>query len=95
MARDDFIILVSCLVCELYATVTRDIRMRQRGSSSRLTDEEVITIEICGEHFGFDGDRAPFAYFRQHYGDFRTQEGHQTTSLSSFQQKARHRLRPG
>ena len=70
MDRDDFIIFVYCLVCELYAAVTQGVRLRQRGPSPKLTDEEVITIEICGEYFGFDDDKAIVAYFRQHYSDW-------------------------
>lgn len=68
MDRDDFIIFVYCLVSASYETVVRDHRLRKRGPLPELTDEEVITIEICGEFLGFHDDKAIFAYFRKHYG---------------------------
>jgi hypothetical protein len=35
-----------------------------------LTDEEVITLEICGEYFGFEQDETIYDYFRGHYAHF-------------------------
>ena len=67
MDRDDFIIFVYCVVCEHYRALTEHNKLRQRGFSPALTDEEVITIEICGEYFGFHEDKAIFRYFRKHY----------------------------
>ena len=49
MDRDDFIIQVYCLVCELYQNVRALHRLRGGGFAPALTDEEAITIEICGE----------------------------------------------
>ena len=70
MDRDYFIIMVYCLVCEQYLAIVNEHRLRQRGFSPALSDEEVITIEICGEYFGFDQDEAIYAYFRSHYAHF-------------------------
>jgi hypothetical protein len=50
--------------------VTAQHPMRQRGFPPALTDEEVITIEICGEYFGLYQDEAIFDYFRSHYQHF-------------------------
>ena len=56
MDRDYFIIMVYCLVCEHYLAVVNEQPLRRRGFPPALSDEEVITIEICGEYFGFDRD---------------------------------------
>jgi len=70
MDRDYFIIMVYCLVCEHYLAIVNEHPLRQRGFSPTLSDEEVITIEICGEYFGFDQDEAIYDYFRSHYAHF-------------------------
>jgi hypothetical protein len=64
MDRNYFIILVYCLVCEHYQAVIANPSPRQRGSAPALSDEEVITMGICGEYFGFSQDEAIYAYFR-------------------------------
>ena len=70
MDRDDFIITVYCLVCEHYQALKGQFAIRRGGCAPRLTDEEVITIEICGEFFKCDTDKDLFAYFRSHYTHF-------------------------
>lgn len=70
MDRDYFIIMVYCLVCEHYQAIVNKRRLRQRGFAPALTDEEVITMEICGEYWGFDQDEAIYDYFRSHYASF-------------------------
>jgi hypothetical protein len=70
MTRDYFIIMVYCLVCEHYQAVIEQHPIRRRGFPPALTDEEVITIEICGEYFGFHQDEAIYDYFRSHYSHF-------------------------
>jgi hypothetical protein len=67
MDRDYFIILVYCLVCEHYAIIAAQFPIRRGGFAPELTDEEVITIEICGEYFKLHTDLDIFAYFRAHY----------------------------
>ena len=49
MDRDHFIINVYCLVCEQYRAVVADRPLRRRGFAPALSDEEVITLEVCGE----------------------------------------------
>ena len=70
MDRDDFIIFVYCLVEEQCAAITNGKKLRKRGFPPRLSDAEVITIEICGEYFGFYDDKAIFCYFRKHCNDW-------------------------
>jgi hypothetical protein len=70
MDRDTFIITVYCLVVQLYPQVVGHERLRARGFIPELTDEEVITMEICGEYFKHSTDKDLFDYFSQHYRHF-------------------------
>jgi hypothetical protein len=70
MDRDTFIISVYCLVVELYQQVTRGQRVRHGGFDPELSDEEVMTLELCGEFFKEHTDKDIFGYFRAHYHHF-------------------------
>jgi hypothetical protein len=70
MDREYFIIFVYCLVCEHYQAIVKQHRLRRRGFAPALSDEEVITIEICGEYFGLSRDEDIYDYFRTHYHHF-------------------------
>ncbi len=70
MSRDYFIIMVYCLVCENYQAIISQHPIRRRGFPPTLIDEDVITIEICGEYFGYHQDEDIFDYFRSHYQHF-------------------------
>jgi hypothetical protein len=70
MDRDNFIIAVFLLVCEQYGVIRQQCRLRRGGFEPALTDEEVITIEICGEYFKLECDKDIFAYFHTHYLHF-------------------------
>ena len=70
MDRDEFIITVYCLVCEHYQVIKNTYPLRRGGFAPALSDEEVMTLEICGEYFKFSTDKDLFAYFRTHYAHF-------------------------
>ena len=70
MDREDFIIRVYCMTCEQYEMITKKHRIRRGGVEPALSDEEVITIEICGEYFKQHTDQDIFEYFRSHYQDY-------------------------
>lgn len=70
MDRDDFIIAVFLVVCEHYQAVKKQYRIRRGGFAPTLSDEEVITMEICGEYFKLGCDKDLFAYFHTHYRHF-------------------------
>ncbi len=70
MDRDEFIITVYCLVCEHYQVIKNTYPLRRGGFAPALSDEEVITMEICGEYFKFSTDKDLFTYFRIHYAHF-------------------------
>jgi len=70
MDRDEFIITVYCLVCEHYQVIKHTYPLRQGGFAPALSDEEVITMELCGEYFKLATDKDLFGYFRAHYAHF-------------------------
>ncbi len=67
MDRDDCIITVYCLVCEHDGVIQATYPLRRGGFTPPLSDEEVITMEICGEYFKCATDQDIFDYFRAHY----------------------------
>jgi hypothetical protein len=42
--------------------------LRRRGPKPKLSDSEVLTIEIAGKFLGIDIDRGLYSYFRRIYG---------------------------
>jgi hypothetical protein len=66
MDLNSFIIAVFCLIDDRI----EDRTLRARGPLPRLSDAEVLTIEIVGEFLGLDTDEAIFRYFRRHYGEW-------------------------
>ena len=73
MNRDDFIIATYCLVADELARIQAEQthqRLRRAGFAPKLSDAEVITIEICGEFFKRHTDADIFAYFAMHYRAF-------------------------
>ncbi len=70
MDRDSFIITVYCLVAEYYRSVKEKYPLRRGGFAPALTDEEVITMELCGAYFKLHQDQDLFDYFRSHYRHF-------------------------
>ncbi len=69
MERDIFIISVYCLVADIMKTIEKSYKLRSRGVPPKLTDAEVITMEICGEFFKINEDSEIYKYFKRHYLD--------------------------
>ncbi len=67
MDRKDFIIVVYLLVCEHSRAVKARIPVRRGGFAPALTDEEVITIELCGEYFKLASDEDIFDSFQAQF----------------------------
>lgn len=84
MPIEDFIIDAFCLVEENFKQLTESHILRKRGSQPKLTDSEVITIEIVGEFLGIDTDKGIWLYFKQHWLDWFPQLG----SRSNFVKQA-------
>jgi hypothetical protein len=72
-----FIIAVFCLVDDQL----KGRRIRQRGPTPKLSDAEVLTIEIVGEFLSIDTDKGIYLFFRRHYGEWfpALSEVHRTT----------------
>jgi hypothetical protein len=70
MERDIFIIMVFCLVSEQLDILRKSHPFRRGGFAPALSDEEVVTIEICGEYFKLNTDKDLFNYFKAHYQDW-------------------------
>ena len=70
MDQDEFSITVYCLVCEHYQGIKTTSPLRRGGFAPALSDEEVITIELCGDYFKLATDKDLFGYFRTHYAQF-------------------------
>lgn len=62
MRLEDFIINVYCCVEEIYREIIKT-PLRTRGFAPKLTDSEVITMEIVGEFMGKDQDMQIWQYF--------------------------------
>jgi hypothetical protein len=61
-----FIIAVFCLVDDHL----EGQRLRERGPLPKLSDAEVLTIEIIGEFLGIETDKGIYRYFRRHYSEW-------------------------
>jgi len=72
-----FIVAVFCLVDDRL----KGRRIRQRGPDPKLSDAEVLTMEIVGEFLGVDTDKGIHLFFRRHYAEWfpALREVHRTT----------------
>ena len=84
MSLEDFIITVFCLVVKNIDQILTDQKLRLRGFSPKLTDAEVISMEIIGEFLGIDIDKGIWLYFKTHWQDWFPALG----SRSSFVRQA-------
>jgi hypothetical protein len=84
MPIEDFIISVYCCVDENWYVLTEGKRLRQRGYAPKLTDQEVITMEIVGESLGIATDKGIWDYFRRHWLEWFPQLG----SRANFSKQA-------
>ena len=66
MDLNTFVVAVFCLIDDRL----KGRRVRQRGPSPKLSDAEVLTIEIVGEFLGMDTDKGIYLYFRRHYAEW-------------------------
>ncbi len=66
MDLNTFIVAVFCLIDDRI----EDRALRARGPLPKLSDAEVLTIEVVGEFLGIDTDDGIFRYFRRHYGEW-------------------------
>ena len=70
MGLEEALILLYLLVDDAYRIVTFGGRLRQRGPEPKLSDVEVLTMEIFGEQRGRHDDAAIHRYFDGHWRPF-------------------------
>ena len=70
MGLEDALSTVYLLVDDAYRVVTCGGRLRQRGPEPKLSDVEVLTMEIFGEQQGRHDDAAIHRYFDGHWRPF-------------------------
>ncbi len=70
MNLDDFIITCFCLIDEMVPMILKDQRLRARGPEPKLSDSEVITMEVVGSYLSLSQDKELFRYFQRHYTHF-------------------------
>ena len=67
MSIEDFIITVYCLIDDEVKKITDRHALRTRGFEPKLSDSEVITMDIVGEFLGKDTDTGIWRYFKEHW----------------------------
>src|SRR5215213_4965772 len=67
MDLSTFIVAVFCLIDD---RLKKERRIRRCGPAPKLSDAEVLTIEVVGEFLGIDTDKGIYCYFRRHYGEW-------------------------
>ena len=74
-------IFIVAVFCAVEDRLEGEQPLRQRGPKPKLSDSEVLTIEITGEFLGIDTDRGLYTYFRRNYGEWfpALKEIHRTT----------------
>ena len=66
MDLDSFIVAVFCLTDDW---LERQEKLRQRGPKPKLSDSEVLTMEIVGKFLGIDTDKGIYLYFLRHFAE--------------------------
>ena len=70
MNLDDFSITCFCWIDDRMTMLTRSQRLRQRGPMPKLSDSEVLTMEVVGSYLGISQDEALVVFFQEHYTHF-------------------------
>ncbi len=84
MSVEEFITWVYCCVDDYFIRATRGAILRTRGFAPKLSDSEVITMELVGEFLGIDTDKQIWEYFAQHWQELFPRIG----SRSNFAKQA-------
>jgi len=79
MLTEDYITEVYCLIDDMLKKSPKTLR--SRGPHPKLSDAEVIAMEIVGESIGIDEDKAIHRYFRDHWHPLFPEIGTRTTFL--------------
>ncbi len=93
MSLEEYIIFVYIWVSENYKEATKGKILRRAGFAPKLSDEEVITMELVGEYLGIDTDKDLWKYFKDHWISWfpslcsRSQFSKQSANLFPVKQK--------
>ena len=79
MLTEDYITEVYCFIDDMMKECWKNIR--KRVPDPKLSDAEVITMEIAGESLGMDCDKTIHRYFRDHWRHLFPNLGIRTTFL--------------
>lgn len=79
MFTENYITEVYCFIDDMMKECGKGIR--KRGPEPKLSDAEVITLEIVGESLGMDCDKTIHRYFRDHWRHLFPNLGDRTTFL--------------
>lgn len=79
MLLEDFIIQVYCCIDEGLKDQFTGKPLRSRGFNPKLSDSEVLTMEIVGEFLGMDQDKHIWRYFLRHWKSWFPQLASRTT----------------
>ncbi len=77
----DFIITVFCWIDDMLKKITNGKSIRRRGPEPRLSDSEVMAMEVVGEFLGMDTDKGIHDYFRSHWKELFPQIGDRSAFL--------------
>ena len=78
MGLIDFIVTVYVLIDDFYKDFSKLHKLRTSGFSPKLSDSEVITMEIVGEYLGFHKDKDIYKYFTHHLSHLFPKMPHRT-----------------
>lgn len=70
MSLDDFIITCFCWIDDALPIVMQGKKLRQAGPHPKLSDSEVLTIELVGSYLGLSQDQELFEFFGRQYRHF-------------------------
>ena len=79
MPLEEFIIAVFCCIESILQEIMTEYPLRQRGFSPKLSDSEVLTMEIVGEFLGIDMEKHIWQYFLRHWSPWFPQLGSRST----------------
>jgi len=84
MGLIDFIVTVYVLVDDFYKSFSKLHKLRSIGLLPKLSDSEVITMEIVGEYLGFHKDKDIYKYFKHHWSDLFPKMPHRTNFVRQY-----------
>lgn len=79
MSLEDLIITTYCSIEEMYGEAIKGIKLRLRGTTPALCDEEVLTMLVVGEYLGLVSYKKSWAYFSQHWAEWFPHIGSRTS----------------